>query len=561
MANSSKSPKPSPEQAAVIQAVLGYVARNGTLCALHGAAGTGKTFTCGFIAQELLRLYLEKSVFFVSPTHAALRILRQKIPKGVKASTVARFLRTEPYRDFDEIKFELPDSSEYQQIADHHFKYLLEGSENLKVVVCDESSMISQPQADALRGVCAALDVTFMMVGDPYQLPPVLTDAQRKRLMSRMTAAEMHDDVVYSRDMCKEFRLPSVGFQLTEVHRNTGAILKKAVSIRNDFRNKNHQLPSKPELDSEFDGQNATGIYVTSDYCDFVQNLAEAVCESKDGLDVAAICHHNKSVMALTMDLRSLLYPASFKTNWNAGEYVLLPNQTCRAPAFTEGDEDINAVDWEGWDTSDSFYSTTYCEVTRVETGDKNFYFGSWPLGNGTEYEFKLKGCFQRIALKACHFGGTLSIYRPIFTDGQPLADFKEAKKAVRIMQKNGTVPKRGETGFREHPVGKILLCMESFFSDINCANTMTVHKSQGCTLRVAYIHEDVGDCKRHYRNPLLYTSLTRASHQEVVLNTASTAEALLPRWEIGRHQLALPPSERKPPKVSEQEIGDLLDL
>ena len=562
-----KSPEPSPEQQAVIEGVVTFVKRYGRLGALHGAAGTGKTFTCGYIARRLLELFLEKSVFFISPTHAALRILRSKIPLGTKAATVARFLKTEPYRVFDEVEFEIPDESKYVKIAEEHRKNLFrdkggnaEYNDNLRIVICDESSMISQPQADALRGICKELGVTFLMVGDPYQLPPVLPDQERRRLMSLLSTEELHDDIVYSKDMCREFRLPKVGFQLTEVHRNAGAILRAAVAIRNDFNSKHHSLPNRPDLDATGDDANRTGIYATNDYWDWVRNLAEAVRESENGLDVAAICHHNRTVLSLTNDLRSLMYPASYKTNWNAGEYVLLPTQTEQAPSFN-WDNGVNAVDVKGWDYGNAFYSTTYCKVLKVETEEKNFYFGKWPVGDSTNYEFRLKGCFQRIVLKACHFyGPPRSIFRPVFTDGQPLADLKEAEKMVRLMQKNKTVPEKGDKGYADHPVGKILLCMQSFFRDINCANTMTVHKSQGCTLRVAFIHEDVADCKRHYRNSLLYTALTRASHQEVVFNSACL-ETALPRWEIGKHQLSLPPSERKPPKLSEQEIDDLLEF
>lgn len=563
MPASPRDPRPSPQQQAVIEGVVAFVKNYGSLGALHGAAGTGKTFTCGYIAIRLLELFLEKSVFFISPTHAALRILRGKIPSGTKAATVARFLKTEPHRVFDEVEFDIPGESKYAQIAEHHRKNLFrnkdgnaEYNDNLRIVICDESSMISQPQADALRGICRELGVTFLMVGDPYQLPPVLSNKERMRLRSLLSTEELHDDIVYSKDMCREFRLPKVGFLLTEVHRNAGAILKAAVAIRNDFNSKGHALPVKPDLDALGDETNRTGIYVTDDYWDWVRNLAEAVRESKDGLDVAAICHHNKTVLSLTNDLRSLLYPASYKTNWNPGEYVLLPKQTERAPTFNT-ENDINAVDVQGWDYSDAFYSTTYCEVRKVETGEKNFYFGKWPLGDGTDYEFCLKGCFQRIVLKACHFGQTRAIFRPIFTDGQAFADLKEAEKMVRLMQKNGTVPKKEDKGYADHPVGKILLCMQSFFRDINCANTMTVHKSQGCTLRVAFIHEDVGDCKRHYRNSLLYTALTRASHQEVVFNTDCSGETALPLWEIGKHQLSLPPSERRKPKLVELDLDD----
>ena len=103
---------------------------------------------------------------------------------------------------------------------------------------------------------------------------------------------------------------------------------------------------------------------------------------------------------------------------------------------------------------------------------------------------------------------------------------------------------------------------MEAFLPSISSANTMTIHKAQGCTLTRAYIHHDLERCTEDWKNNLLYTALTRASTQEIIFNPLSSNEgSVLPLLENGKRLLGLPPSERKPPKLSEQEIDDLLDL
>ena len=552
------------EQQDVIDEIFEVLASGESSFAFHGAAGTGKTYTCGHLASEIVKRYGSNSILFISPTHAASRILRTKLPRATaKVLTVAQFVNARPHRVFDETKFALPCADEHEKIAENLHTYYLGGKDghklNLKLVMSDESSMITQASADCIHSICMHLGAVYGLVGDPYQLPPVMDDEERKAYYEAMGVQKLNDDIIYSKDMCDQFRTSLVGpFRLTKVRRNSGAILRFATHVRENFR-EDHKLPSQPELDPD----GVSGIFIARSYRDFIRSLAEAILESKDGIDVAAIAYTNNTVQKLTNDVRSLLYPGTWDRQFSAGEAVLLPKQTPLAPWFTEDGQ----VCVEQFSTANAFYSTTHCLVKKVEIVELDLNFGSF------EYEtkerktkkslaFTMRGTFQKLLLKSVYYSKSGVVYCPVFPDKEPKSHYKSSKRKVKYLMDQGIIPSKGERGYDDHVTGKILQCMEAFLPSISSANTMTIHKAQGCTLNQAYIHHDLERCAEEWKNNLLYTALTRASTQEIIFNPLSSSEeSVLPRLEIGKHQLSLPPSERKPPKLSEQEIDDLLEF
>jgi hypothetical protein len=531
--------------------------------AFHGAAGTGKTFTCGHLAWRMLEKFGPHSILFISPTHAAARILRGKVPRGVKVLTVANFVRTKADRVFNKTEFSLPHPDDYKKIAHNLHTQKLGGEDgaplNLRLVISDESSMITQDSANCICQICKLLKAKYGLVGDPYQLPPVMTKEERRIFFeSQGKEDENPDDVIYAREMCHQFRSNDVTLRLMEVRRNTGHILNYATNVRESFGER-HCLPGKAQQD---DGTES-GIYIARNYEDFINNLAEAILESKTGIDVAAIAYTNRTVQRLTNDVRSILYPDTWQEQYNLGEAILLPRQTPFAPFVNEN----GLVSVEQFTTRSAFYSTSHCIVKKVEILDLYLDFGSFDYETSVKkinktVDFRMRGRFQRILLKHLHSSKEGYVYCPVFTDKAPKEDYKKAERKIKYLMKAGVIPKPGEEGYRKHPTGKILQCMESFLPVISSANTMTIHKSQGCTLDKAYIHHDVETCNESWRNNLLYTSLTRASSQEVIFSPCFLdEESVLPHLENGKRLLSLPPSERKPPKLSEQEINDLLEF
>jgi len=530
--------------------------------AFHGAAGTGKTFTCGHLAWRMLEKFGPHSVLFISPTHAAARILRSKVPKGVKVLTVANFVRTEADRVFDKTQFSLPHPDDYGKIAHNLHTHTLGGKDgaplNLRLVISDESSMITQDSANSIYQICKLLKAKYGLVGDPYQLPPVMTKEERRIFFENQDKEdESPDDVIYAREMCHQFRSNDVTLRLMEVRRNGGHILNYATNVRENFRER-HYLPGKAQQD---DGAES-GIYIARNYQVFINNLAEAILESKTGIDVAAIAYTNRTVQRLTNDVRSILYPDTWQEQYNLGEAVLLPRQTSFAPFVTED----GLVCVEQFTTRSAFYSTSHCIVKKVEILDLDLDFGSFDYETPVKktnktLEFRMRGRFQRILLKHLHSSKEGYVYCPVFTDKTSKEGYDKARARVMSLIKSGVIPGPGEAGHSKHITGKILQCMKSFLPVISSANTMTIHKAQGCTLDKAFIHHDVEICNESWRNNLLYTSLTRASSQEVIFNPCFLdEESVLPHLENGKRLLSLPPSERKPPKPSDKQTAARLE-
>lgn len=149
---------------------------------LQGYAGTGKTTMLGHLANLSGR-----SVSYCSPTGKAARVLSKKT--GKEATTVHKFL----YRPLDnEVQFlqkvmselyeanpedpkilEIQDQIRDLEKSDLRFvpKQTLENAGQL--VIVDEASMVGKEMARDLRDT----GLPLLLVGDPFQLPPVKTTA------------------------------------------------------------------------------------------------------------------------------------------------------------------------------------------------------------------------------------------------------------------------------------------------------------------------------------------------------------------------------------------------
>ena len=164
----------------------------GILC---GTPGTGKTFTAGRIVRELSKRYL---VAVAAPTgKAAVRCTAalEQCGSNIVATTVHTLLAP---------RFNAGRMT---------FTYNAENLLPYDVVVIDESSMMDMPLFRSL--LCALHPLArLLLVGDPYQLPPV------------GWGQPMNDLIKHGR----------VGIgELTEIHRNSGAIVVGCQKIKSGF--------------------------------------------------------------------------------------------------------------------------------------------------------------------------------------------------------------------------------------------------------------------------------------------------------------------------------------
>lgn len=187
----SKMPELTPHQAEkYTQATRRSVAM---LC---GVPGSGKTFMTAAIVRCILAAGLRIGI--ACPTgRAAVRVtelLRENKVNGINASTVHSMLRVQ-----------------FTRTGEFTFVHNEQNALNYDVIILDEFSMAGTGLLAAfLKAVRPGTNVLF--VGDPYQLPPVERGAPFRDLL--LTQAFPRGE-------------------LTEIHRNSGAIVRACRAIKN----------------------------------------------------------------------------------------------------------------------------------------------------------------------------------------------------------------------------------------------------------------------------------------------------------------------------------------
>lgn len=164
---------------------------------LSGTPGTGKTFTAAALIRAIIRQYGDGAVVCIAPTgKAGVRLSESLARAGVEivATTIHRALKPQkPGQGTGEWGF-------------------LHGPGNpilAKFVIVDESSMIDTDLMASLLRACAT-GTHVLLIGDPYQLPPVGHGAPLRDLIAA--------DIAHG--------------ELTEIQRNSGLIVEACRSVR-----------------------------------------------------------------------------------------------------------------------------------------------------------------------------------------------------------------------------------------------------------------------------------------------------------------------------------------
>ncbi len=279
---------------------------------LQGYAGTGKTH---LVARLIARLKAEDAdVAVCAPTHKAAQVLRERIDvDGVATQTIHSFLG---------LKL-VPDRQGGYRLAMERGKSLPSGA----VVVVDEASMLG---AQEWSYVEQALELQWVFVGDPAQLPPVKERAS------------------------PVFHLP--GPTLEEVVRQAqgNPIIDLATQVRHG---------AFDGLDAHFDG--SVGVAATSTKKAFIDSALRAFDSDEfrsDGTFARLLAYRNATVRDYNRQVRRAIYGQDVP-RFTAGEWLvaretwyqddtpyLINSEEVRVLAADEG-EDFNSETgaWKVW--------------------------------------------------------------------------------------------------------------------------------------------------------------------------------------------------------------------
>ncbi len=142
---------------------------------LFGYAGTGKTFLMSRIINDMLINNKMDMVYVVAPTHQALKVIESDIKKDLtptdQINTMFKlsFMTIHKLLDFKPIIMTENGSKIFKSSKESNFLKRMED----KLVVIDESSMISKDMLSELKKYMDLYPIKVIFMGDEMQLPPV----------------------------------------------------------------------------------------------------------------------------------------------------------------------------------------------------------------------------------------------------------------------------------------------------------------------------------------------------------------------------------------------------
>lgn len=472
------------KQEKAIEAMITF-AVDGTLgsAAFMGAAGTGKTTTLQHFARKCIGLFGEKTILFITPTHKAASVLREKMPKGINVDTIAKTIGVKTKRNKDKEEFVEPTVSVLHKQAES----LKERFPDLKIIIVDESSMVSQNNADSLQAIvdlCNHLPIVFS--GDPFQLPPV---AEKSKDLDQL---ETEEETEYSKNMCSQFASASYAIKLEKVERHTGPVLDYATSIRENFKQ-----PNKFPL-SSIKGADSL-IQIFDSEANWMQTFFEFV--KKHGLKAKAITHKNNTCNKLTTALRFSLYGPESGNGWMPGENITFPNYTILPK------------------TGERIYSCTDAQIKTAEIVEINETFTEidylTPIKQlPRSLSIGLQGQFQKLIVVTSRFPAELKVLVPLIGNRDMQEHRSQIRRKLTELANNDIIK-----GDCLESAWQAMGQLNNYFPTIYSANVMTVHKSQGSSFDHVFVHKDVQECKADYSNALLYVAATRAKKGLYFLN------------------------------------------
>lgn len=269
--------------AAGINAYLAAPPAPGSYFCLSGPPGSGKTF----MLKEALQ-HERRKIVGATIAHSAKEVLRDSIPNSY---TIAQLLGLQMDDSSEVITFRRLNPAAPKKI------------DEAEILIIDEASMIDDVLSDTIINEVTTRGIHLIVVGDPFQLPPVKQSHQSKFF-----------DTVHA--------------QLTTSKRFEGPIGELAFRVRQEIDNINNDKPfNKYLLDDEYLRENCvrgdTGFMFMNKIHGMVERAANDIVKHRDDKNYARIlAYKNSTIQLLNEGVRSKIY-GKHATQFERNEIVI----------------------------------------------------------------------------------------------------------------------------------------------------------------------------------------------------------------------------------------------
>lgn len=435
-----------------VNAILNFINSDEKMFLLKGYAGTGKTTLTRSLVNRLNRYGMD--VYFSATTNKAATILYNSLNKDIDNPALETSVSTVHHILNIQKTFNPRTGEEY-------FVSMLRENIYNAIVVVDECSMVSYDMFNIIDKKIIG-DSKIIFIGDSAQIPPVKNkDMAKKSKFTFNSEEEMMLSPV--------FTFVKNSFTLTEPIRQTegNPIIEDSTLIRNNLDK------ATPFIPKTIKTEKGSIMVIREDSALFNKLLKDGFNkkEYKDDVDfIKLVAYKNKTVKYYNKEIRKYM---GFTKKYEPGDKMMFMSM------------------YENRLLHTTFPNSSTFTIKKIETGTKRIKPEDYGIQEAafSVPTLTFNGCIITYGHGAK--GPVIALLKKIF---------EKARRSHRSVR--GAIFKKG-------------FMLRDYFADIDYANAITAHKSQGSTYRntivmMRDIRENL-DIKE--RNRIMYTAITRSSN------------------------------------------------
>lgn len=417
---------------------------------LAGYAGTGKTTIASLIASIATSKHKIKHIMFCASTNKALQVLKGKVYNSRKYTfrTAYSFLYSTRYRKHS-YESKVKDRSE--------IKYGL--------IICDESSMISNTMLDDMSDFIAENHNKIIYIGDSFQLPAVKDNQYNVFDFKNMYTMT---------DVCRQAK-------------NSG-ILAYATELRTQKKITNPNENYSQYTDIHIDD----GSKLWNKYLDDLKNNRNSSC----------IVFQNATRVAVNNSARTILGYSGENKDIKPKNNEILISIANSEIAYNNGETFIFDDEYKYVASGDVHYYGTINGRSEKILTPMYLYFK----------ESKGRECSIPLIVVPKFFEPSVYHYQFVVEDIIKLFDCDESKKMMKyfIIQDESKSLKRKKKNIASKLNSNAVIATYGY--------AITAHKAQGSQWNTVYVMERQNSFNEENNARWLYTAITRAS-KELYIN------------------------------------------